>query len=326
MATVSRYINQSPTLTDEFKVKVEAAIQELHYVPNTAAKSLKTGSSATIALIVPELSNPFYTDIYNATRKYALDAGLHTALFSVAEEEHMFAELEQQLLSGYYAGAVIVLLDNPVFLEYVERFATSLPTVLISTENHARICNCIMIDTFDAEYRATKYLIEKGRKRIALINGNMNRQTSRDKLNGYKKCLADSGLPMDETLIYDGHYASADGYYAARQFMMLANAPDAMVCANDILAIGCLKYLYQAGVKVPEEVAVVGMDGTAWASNFIPSITTMEIPIEDICKEATSMLLKKINHAKAPNQVRIFQTTLVVNNSTDKDAPMRFDL
>lgn len=325
VATVSRYINHAPTLTEESRARVEAAIEQLHYVPNTAAKTLKNRSSSTIALIVPEMSNPFYTDIYIAALRYALEAGYHTALFSVEEDERMFQDMEQQLLSGYYAGAIVVLLDNPVFLRYVECIATRLPVLLISTTNHAQF-SCIVIDTYDAEYRATRYLLERGRKRVAFINGNMNRQTSRDKLSGYRKGIAEAGLPVEEALIYCGHYSSADGYYAARQFMMLESPPDAIVCANDIIAMGCIKYLVQAGHSIPDDVAVIGMDGTALAYAFTPSITTMEIPVDDICKEAVHMLLKKISHGRSANQIRVFQTVLVENRSTNKDAPLRFEL
>lgn len=162
--------------------------------------------------------------------------------------------------------------------------------------------------------------------RIAFINGNLSRQASRDKLEGYKKCLTDAGRAVDEALIYNGHYSSADGYTATRQFMMSGTAPDAIVCANDILAIGCLKYLVHAGYKVPEDVAVIGMDGTPLAYSFIPSITTMEIPIDAMCKSAVQMLQNKMNHQKGANQMRVFQTTLVENNSTNKDAPLRFDI
>ncbi len=326
IATVSRYVNQSSVLTEESKRKVEAAIKELHYIPNTAAKNLKNQSSSTIALIIPEMSNPFYTNIYIAFRRYALESGYHTALFSVEEDEQSFIALEKQILSGYYSGVVIALLDNPVFMTYVERFVAALPTVLISSLNLSSMCSCVMIDTFDAEYRATKHLIDMGRKKVAFINGNLSRQASRDKQEGYKKCLTDAGRAIDEALMYSGHYSSADGYTAARQFMMSGNAPDAIVCANDILAIGCLKYLVHTGFKVPEDVAVIGMDGTSLAYNFIPSITTMEIPLDAMCKSAMEMLQIKMGHQRGANQMSIFQAALVENNSTNKEAPLRFDI
>ena len=150
----------------------------------------------------------------------------------------------------------------------------------------------------------------------------LSAQCRLQKMSGYQKAMADHGLPIPEEYIHSGKYAYRTGYMAAKQFMQCAEPPTAIVAANDIIAIGCCKYLNLNNYHVPRDVSVVGMDGILQAKIYDPSITTMSQPIPAMCAEAVNLLINKINHPTSKNRQVLFDASLIIGRSTDEHAPL----
>lgn len=326
LSTVSKYINNSPTLTDEYRERVAEAVKALNYKPNRMAQNLRANTSSTIALVVPDVNNPLYMDFFIAIRSLAYKEGYTTVLLSTQESDDSFSALYEQITNGNFAGVILTYLDGDNFdtfnfLECITESGINTQFAIITTDSIPNY-NCVIVDAYSAEYQATKYFIDKGFTKIAFINGTLQRKTAVDKLAGYKKALIDNSIEINEDYISAGNYDNMTGYTKTRDLMLSSNPPEAIVCANDTLAMGSLKYLITNGYAVPNEVAVIGMDGTRRATEYNPSITTMRVPAKEIGEEATRMLLHKISHPRSSVQHKLFPITLMENSSTSLTAPI----
>lgn len=325
-STVSKYLNNSQTLTQAYKEKVAAAIKELDYTPSPLARSLRTQKTNTIGIIVPEITNPFYTEVYNAVRSAAADRGYTTVLYTTEEDSGLLNKHLKQM-SGYKVdGLVLCFIDEDENIGMFEDIQSSLPVTLFSWDINNTSFNSVIVNLFDSVYRSTRYLLDEGHTRIAYAGGPAHSRVSKEKMQGYLKAVQDAGIAVREDFLFSGKYRFQTGYHAAMQFMKLDAPPTAIVCANDILAIGCIKYLKHSGYEVPGDVDIIGLDGIQLSHIYDPSVSTMRIPIDDMSREAVNMLIEKINRPESKNRQAIFNTSLTVRRSTKKDAPMILDL
>lgn len=320
ISTVSKYLNDSPTLTDEYRERVEKAVKELNYIPSSIARSLRTQKTNNIALVIPELSNYFYSDMFHALQTVATTLGYRIILYSLDNDKKVLEDLLNNLSNVQIDGIIIAFWedfsDNDILLHRI-----NVPLALICTNAEYHNYSSVIIDVADSEYRATKYFIDKGHTRIAFINGPETLTMSDIKLSGYKKALADAGLSFDEGLVCYGKYRSSNGYLSTQKLMSLATPPTAIVCANDLLAIGSIKYLSRRGYRIPEDVAIIGMDGSQLSTLYDPSISTMRIPIESMAEEVLNMLLKKIERPQSRIQHALFEMPFIDQQTTNRNAP-----
>ena len=321
ISTVSKYFNNPHGLSEPYRSRVAAAVEELNFQPNAMARSLRTKRTNTIALIVPDITNSFYVEVYNCIRLAALEYGYMTQLYTTEGNFNTLSEVLNQLSSSKIDGIILSFLDEDESIGLLDRIQTTVPVALLSWDSESRF-NSAVLDLTKAMYQATNYLIEKGHTRIAYVNGRVGSRISVQKMNGYLKAMANRGFPVPEDYIYSGKYAYSTGYQAAKQFMLCAEPPTAIVAANDIIAIGCCKYLNLNGYNVPRDVAVVGMDGIQQAKIYDPSITTMATPIAEMGSEAIRLLINKIEHPLSKNRQTLFETEMIIGRSTDENAPL----
>jgi len=321
ISTVSKYFNNPDGLSEPYRSKVAAAVKELDFKPNAIARGLRTKRTNTIALIVPDITNTFYVEVYNNIRLNALSHGYMTQLFTTEENFNILSEVLGQLPSSKIDGIILSFLDEDESIGLLDRVQTTVPVALMSWDSDTQF-NSVVLDLTKTIYQATDYLIGKGHTKIAYVNGRAGSRISVQKMNGYQKAMAAHGLPIPADYIHSGKYAYRTGYMAAKQFMQCSDPPTAIVAANDIIAIGCCKYLNLNGYHVPGDVSVVGMDGIQQARIYDPSITTMSQPIPAMCAEAVSLLINKIDHPSSKNRQVLFDTNLIVGRSTDENAPL----
>lgn len=184
----------------------------------------------------------------------------------------------------------------------------------------------MIIHLFNCIYQGTKHILGLGRTKIAYLGGPEGSRISKEKFKGFKKALDEAGIEVRDHYLTGGRYHFQTGYQAAMEFMRLPNPPDAIVCGNDVLAIGCVKYLTHNGFKVPEDVAVIGMDGIQLSYIYDPSISTIAMPIQEMCQASVDLLINKIDKPRSKNKQIIYNTSLVVRRSTEKNAPLILDL
>lgn len=326
ISTVSKYLNHPEDLTHEYRLKVEKAIAELNYKPSSIARRLRNKRTNFIAVIVPDVANAFYSEVFNAIRTSAVIAGYTPILYTTDDNLDVLNEYFDNIDNLHADGIILCFLDEDELMNKFNKIQTKIPITLLSWDIENIKYNSVIIHLSKCIYQTTKHITEIGKKRIAYIGGPADSRISKEKLRGFQKALEESDVPIYPEYLISGRYRFQAGYQNAGKLMQLPNPPDAIVCANDVLAIGTVKYLKHMGLKVPEDVAVVGCDGIQLSYLFDPSITTVTMPIQEMCHSAVSLLANKIERPGSKNRQIIFDTELVVRRSTKRDAPLIIDL
>jgi DNA-binding LacI/PurR family transcriptional regulator len=325
VGTVSRYLNHPKTVKVDTVARITEAIERLNYKPNLLARSMRTKKSKQVALIVPDIYNWFYSEFYNAMRLAASSYGYSIVLVTTEEDHDMLKDYLDNITSQNVDGIILCFLNEDDLIQPLVIAQEKFPIVLLSWDVGNTNFNAVVIDMCEAIYRTTKHVIDMGRKNIAYISGTVGSRISIEKYRGYQKAMTESGLPMLSEYYHEGSYQIGTGFRAARNFMQLITPPDAVVCANDVLAIGCTKYLTKKKYAVPDEVAVTGLDNITLSSVFEPSITTCNIPMSEMSETAVSLLYDAIHKRNAPRRQILFGTKLLIRNSTDKEALIDFE-
>lgn len=325
--TVSKYLNNPSSLKEVTRIRVERAIEELLYSPSPLARSMRTKKTNSIAVITPNILNPFYGEVYSFIRMSTLQKGYTPILYTT--EDNL------DILRGYLSGTSIKHVDGVIlcFVEedeamqnFIEDVQAQVPVVLISLDISNSKLNSIVIDVFEGIYTATMHLISMNHNNIAYMGGPKNNSITKEKYNGFLKAMNDAGCEVKPEFVSFGNDTLQSGYQAARAFTMnVKGSPTAIVAEDDFLAIGGLKYLLQRGIKVPDEIAVVGFDDIFLSKMYEPSLSTISLPKEQIGLEAVKLLLSKIDKPESKNKKIILKTELIIRNSTDKNIPVEFE-
>jgi LacI family transcriptional regulator, repressor for deo operon, udp, cdd, tsx, nupC, and nupG len=324
-STVSKYLNNSANLKESYRERIRQAIEALDYTPSNIARSMRTGRKNLIAVIVPSILNPFYSELYHVIRTECLQKGYTPILYTTDEDMEVLRSVLVNVGSSHVDGAILCVLDEEEIRNRLEELEMHTPVALLSWHVQSSKFSCVAIDVYSAIFKATSHLIELGHKRIAYVGGLLNRSISQEKLRAFRNAMSGAGLPLAEELIVSNHFTYEAGFIATRDFMHEPNAPTGIVAANDVLAIGCVKYLVNNGIRVPDDVAVIGHDGTQLASIYDPSISTMAQPIVDMGSAVVGMVVSRIEKHNSKRSIAIFQAELKVKKSTWKDAPIVFE-
>jgi LacI family repressor for deo operon, udp, cdd, tsx, nupC, and nupG len=324
-STVSKYLNNSPSLKESYRERIRKAVEKLGYTPSPIARSMRTGRKYLIAVIVPSILNPFYSELYQAIRTECLNRGYTPVLYTTDENMEVLRSVLVNVGASHVDGAILCFLDEEQIIQRLEELETRTPVVLMSWQVQSSKFSCVVVDVYSAIVAATTHLIELGHKRIGYVGGRLARSISQEKLRAFRNTLTAAGLPVREDLIFSDHFRFETGFVAARAFMQQPDPPTGIVGANDVLAIGCVKYLINNGYKVPEDVAVIGHDGIQLASIYDPSISSMAQPISDTGRAVVEMVLARIEKPASRRTRAVFQFELKVRRSTDKAAPIIFE-
>ncbi len=318
-STVSRVINNHPHVRPEVRERVWRVIREIGYQPNAAARSLATRRTQIIGIIIPEtvtklFTDPFFplllrgaTEACNA-REYQLMLSLFTA--RVDREE-----LYRRILRGRYLDGVIIAsasISDPLIPSLLR---DGIPFVSVGRYPDERV-SYVDVDNVGGARMAVEHLIRLGHRRIATITGPLDMLVSRDRLEGYRQALEANGIPVDESLIIESDFTEAGGMLSMQR--LLPASPTAVFVASDMMAIGAMRALRQAGLRVPDDVAIVGFDDIPLASSIEPPLTTIRQPIErlgTIAVEVLLSLLEKPPEERQPAQRIILPTELVIRTS-----------
>jgi DNA-binding LacI/PurR family transcriptional regulator len=317
VGSVSKYLHHPKTLKPDTRRRIEAAIEALDYRPSPLAQSLRTGRTGVIAVSVPDIINPFFAETYSAIHRAAGLRGLATVLHTTDSRLETLRESLSQRAIRQVDGAIFCFLDESEAVnEYLGRVARRIPVVLLSEDLANTRFDAVAIDVRDGIRQATTHLAETGRRRIAYVGGPETSRISRDKHAGYLQGLERSRLAPDPSLRCTGPFTLPTGYQAARSFMLAPAPPDAIVAENDLLALGCLKYLLQQRIAVPGQVAVSGFDDISLAAMYEPALTTVAIPVEAMATEALAMVARSLGAAATPPQQTVLPLELRIRASS----------
>ncbi len=313
--TVSNVINGYPHIRPETVARVQAAIEKLNYIPNRAARNLRTGKIGIIGLAVPELNLPYFADL--ATRiTTAAEARGYTILIDITEGK---AERERLIAGGLRPHAIDGLIWSPLRLrsQEVDDASDGTPLVLLGewiepSDNHAYVG----IDNIAAAGVATQHLIELGRRRIAAIGTVPGREggTASQRYEGYRRAMTAAGLPVRQESVRK--FDRIQGGLAMERLLADEQPPDAVFCFNDLVAVGALAVLRQHGLTVPDDVALIGWDDIPEVSYSWPPVSSIKVDADQIAAIAVEMIIDQLSGARPGELHRTVGYTLVAREST----------
>ena len=292
--TVSRVINNSGYFSQETRESVEAAISELGYVPNTLARSLRLKRTNTLALIVSDITNPFFTTLARGVEDTASDMGFTVILCNTDESEKEEQKYLQMLLQKQVDGILLVpSYSKPDSIEMVQKHGT--PLVVIDRSVPGAMVDVVRGDSEGGAYQLTRLLLSLGHRRIAMLSGRKEVSTAVDRVAGYRRAMKESGYGESEQCIIYGEYNQASGYDMTRSILHEPLRPTAMIAANNFISIGALKALQDAGMRVPEDISLVAFDDLPPALVIFPFFTVAAQPSYEMGRQATNLLVARLN-------------------------------
>jgi DNA-binding LacI/PurR family transcriptional regulator len=313
-ATVSRSLNGTGQIAPGTRAAIDAAVERLGYRPNTIARSLVTKSTQTIALLLPDITNPFYAALVSGIQQRALEAG-YTMLLCTTEGD---PEREEQYLSVLRAKQVDGALVDGLVLppDRVARFvADGFPIVCLDRDVDSASVPLVQVDNRLGAKLATEHLLSLGHTRIAHVAGAPELGISEQRVAGYREALAEAGIEPDPALVAVGSFTLEGGYHAAMS-LLAGGCPTAIFAANDLSAIGVISAIVESGRRVPADVSVVGFDDLHLAAYTTPPLTTIHQPALEIAERAIQLLLDLSNGRKVRRFRHLLEPALVVRGST----------
>ena len=316
IATVSRVLNDIDVVNEDTKKKVLDAIKVLGYRPNIIARSLKTQKTKTIGILIPDISSQFYPEIVRGAEDvaniYDYNVILCNSDFDVEKEKEYLRVLKEKMVDGviYMSSSL-----NDEILNLIKEL--DLKTILVETKDKQGVFPSVTIDNAKATYDGTKYLIEKGLKKLAFIGVDSETQNALgERYLGFEKALNDNNLSIDKDLVYFDTLKVKSGSEGIEKFVESKKDFDAIVCASDEIAMGAINALREKNIKVPEDVSVVGFNNNYAGSIFYPKITTVSQPSYDMGSVAMRMLIKIVNKKEVEQSQFVLPHELIKRESS----------
>lgn len=294
VSTVSRVVNNKNYVKPEMREMVMKALDELNYTPNQIARSLKNKSTNTIGIIVPDISEDFFAYLIKGVDDVLSKNGYTIILCDTGEnpeKEELYLNL---LLEKQIDGIILATVNKtPKALDYL--FNKNMPVIFIDNlPNIKRNYDSVIIDNSKASYIAVEHLIKLGHRKIGIITGKLDETTGYERLMGYRKAFMDYGIEIDEDLIKTGNFKEKSGYENMKSLLKAGKQITAVYAASSKMAYGAVKAVRDEGLKIPEDIAVVGFDVHDASGLISPGITTILQPEGSIGKVAAELMIKRL--------------------------------
>ena len=314
LATVSRVLNKNVSVSEKTEKKVKDAMKALGYRPNSIAQSLASNRTNSVGILVPELSGPFYGPMMAGIEEELRAAGKHVIITTGHNEE----EKEKdgfEFLIGRSCDAIIANVEA-VSDEYLTELSKGkVPIYIIGRYVEKLKDKCISLDNQLGGYLATKKIIEHGHSKIAYIAGPLNKSDVHDRINGHKKALNEHNISFDETLFYEGDFRETGGTDGLRYLLKNGYDFTAVICGNDEMASGAMKYAREHNISLPDELSIIGFDNDQFANYLYPTLTTVNYPINKMGHMAAKLVLKATYNQKKLDIEHLFEPSLITRNS-----------
>jgi LacI family transcriptional regulator len=324
VATVSNALNSSDRVSPELLARVRAAVEKLSYTPHAGARSLRKRSSGLLGLVVGDITNPFFSDLFEAVEDAAAARGYLVLLCNSSErserEEAHLKMLRTQRIDGLIlAPTGAASMNRASLLAQLE-----VPVVLVDRAMDGLGYDAVVLDNRKAGFEATSHLIGCGHRRIGLINGPEIVRTAADRMHGYREALLSAGLPFDPALICDAGFQERPAYGALIDLMALPEPPTAIFATNNLMTIGAVTALADRGLSCPEDISLVGIDDQPWADAVLPRLTVIAQPVRAIGETAFGLLAERIAGTRlGPGTTTVLAPRLVVRRSCGSPAPLK---
>jgi LacI family transcriptional regulator len=316
-STVSRVINHQARVSDAARQRVWEVIEQTGFRPNQAARSLASQRTSIIGLVIPRRVHTFFSDPYfpRLTEGIAQACNEHSYMLSLflfyteEDERKLFPHISRP---GLVDGLIVQ--STHAADELFEHLSRSeVPSIVVGRPMHVSDLSYVDIDNVAGAFTAVRHLAHLGRRRIGTIMAPLDTTVGLDRYAGYQQALNESRLPLDEGLCARGDFSESSGYYGVQS--LLPHKPDALFVASDIMAVGALRAIREAGLSVPQDIAIVGFDDVPPALHANPTLTTIRQPIRRLGVELVKSLLDIIQNGSQPPRRIVFGTELVIRES-----------
>ncbi len=316
LMTVSRVVNNKGEVSESTKQRILEVIERLGYRPSGIARSLATSRTGTIGLIVPDISNPFFADLAKGVEKVAYSEGYNVFLCSTEEDPRRELKVLESL-AEYRVDGVLLCSSRLDEKHLVDALGFFYSAVLVNRalESEALSVGTVMVDDVHGGMIATHHLLDGGRQRVAFLAGPETSHSGRNRFKGYKRALQDAGMPYVPDLVVHCDSNVNGGYQATKDLLSFHPEVDAIFCYNDLVAVGALRACEETGVKVPDDVSIVGFDDIMLAGLVTPSLTTCRVQREEVGERSAEMLLEQMGGCSGKCKTAVFTPELVVRNS-----------
>ncbi|WP_230126894.1 LacI family DNA-binding transcriptional regulator [Bacillus sp. CECT 9360] len=313
-ATVSRVLTNSGTVKKETTDRVLEAIELLNYQPNILARQLRRLETKTILVVVPDITNTFFSKVLRGIEAVATQNGYQVLL----GDAHNKAELEKGYLNILRQRKAdgLLLLTAKIEGQAIEDLANQFPVVVACEYIEGSNIPTVSIDNISSARKATRHLLDLGHKRIGFLSGPFDSVLGRDRYKGFQQAMAQHGLPVDSLLVQQGDFSFESGFNLMQKFLAIDAPPTAIFAANDEMAIGAIKAVKSKGLSVPEDISVIGFDDIKFASIYEPALTTISQPSFEIGEKAMELLIRLINNDNIEKEQYILADELIIRDSS----------
>jgi DNA-binding LacI/PurR family transcriptional regulator len=289
-ATVSRVLNDDPRVGEDYRARVLSAVAELDYRPNRLARNLRKQRTATIGVVVPDIENPHFSEMVRSAEDTAFDRGYRVLVCNTDERSEKQSAYLEALLDERVAG-VMISPSDPRGTQISALLDRRIPVVAFDREVADERADAVLADNVRATRTATQLLLDEGHERIAFVGGRRDVETGAERLAGYEMAMRAAAL---ERVTLDGEFRLEAAQAAIERRLATGEPPTAVVVANNLMTVGVLRALRRAGLHVPQDVSLVGIDDPAWAELIDPPLTAMAQPVGRMAADAMMLLMERV--------------------------------
>ncbi|MBZ0301646.1 MAG: LacI family transcriptional regulator [Anaerolineae bacterium] len=313
-STVSRVLNGYEFVRTSTREKVLHAAEKLGYVPNRQARSLAGGRSNVIGILVPGLDNGYIGEIVRGIDEDLAKSNYDLMLYTTHRHEGKESRYVTSITNGLTDGLILVVPLIPT--AYVEALRQrNFPYVLIDQSDMSDKSSIVDATNWQGAYDGTRYLIQLGHRRIGFITGLLDLASAVDRLEGYKAALSDHDLPLQPEWVVEADFWQAGGYQAAQALLALPQRPTAIFASNDLSAFGAMEAIRDCGLRIPEDLSIIGFDDIPQAAIAYPKLTTIRQPLAQMGRVAAQMLVEHIENPDRPARRVTLATQVVIRDS-----------
>ena len=318
-ASVSRVINSAANVSEELHNKVMAIIEDLEYKPNSIGKQLRTSKSEKILVLLPTMSNPFYSKVIEGIESKCNSLNYGTLLACINANNNQEKKYIELLTTKQVDG--IISFFSTLDVEHINKLAESFPLVHCCEYLEDTIAPYVCIDDEKAGYDAVSYLISIGHEKIGMISGCHSNGSAYRREYGYRRALEKAGIPFKESFLVKSSYDYKGGEESCKKLFSIQEPPTAIFAVSDPIAIGAIKYLNSQGIIVGKDVDVMGFDNSSISEVFTPTLSTVSQPRFELGEIAVELLMDKITNLNSVNKSVLLSHKLILRESTRTKMP-----
>jgi DNA-binding LacI/PurR family transcriptional regulator len=315
LATVSAVLSGAAYVSPDLTGRVQAAVKALGYAPNTIASSLKKGTTRLFGLVVPDITNPFFTELVHSVQKRARKLGYSVLLCDSERDVEQERSYLRMLRAHLAVGTILCASAPEEAYKELQGDVGVMPIVAVDHIVRPDDYDSVVLDNYEAARLATQHILDFGHRRIAFLTGPQHLVPGRERLRGFVEALRGANIDVIPELVRQGAFGQEEAFDAALDLLSLACPPSAIFVANNQMLVGAMRALAQKGWSCPGDVSIVGIDDFPWATAFSPALTTVRQPVDTMAEAALTMLVDRVKGETGAPRHRVFAPELIVRQS-----------